>query len=260
MTALVANARMYAVTPPAGEAWRALFDWLARESGVALEAIDHAFPARLSDLWARPDLGCGFVCGLPFLLHHRDLQPVAAPVPASGREPAYATALLVRREHPAERLEETYGQRVGYTAADSQSGLAALRHHLLRHRAGTPLYRETVGPLVTPRRVVEALLADRIDIGPLDSFAWALMVRHEPALGEALRVIDTTDPTPIPFLAAAPGVDPSIVARLRDALLRFDDDAIADALCIIGFAPVDVQSYDVISRRWTEARDAGPPL
>ena len=69
MSALVANARMYAVTPAAEEAWHALFDWLARESGVALEAIDHAFPAPLSDLWTRPDLGCGFVCGLPFLLH-----------------------------------------------------------------------------------------------------------------------------------------------------------------------------------------------
>ncbi len=260
MSALVANARMYAVTPAAEEAWHALFDWLARESGVALEAIDHAFPAPLSDLWTRPDLGCGFVCGLPFLLHNRDLQPVAAPIPASGNEPAYATALLVRREHPAQRLEETFGQRIGYTAADSQSGLAAVRHHLLRHRAGAPLYRETVGPLVTPRRVVEALLDGRIDIGPLDSFAWALMVRHEPALGEALRVIDTTDPTPIPFLAAGPGVDPAIVASLRAALLRFDDAVIADALCISGFAPVDVPAYAVIAHRWTEARDAGPPL
>ena len=70
---------------------------------------------------------------------------------------------------------------------------------------------------------MQARRAGDIDVGPRDSFAWALMVRHETTMGVALRVIDTTDPTPMPFLAAAPVVDPAIVERLRSTLLRFDD-------------------------------------
>ena len=53
---LVANARMYAVTPTVREAWQTLFDWVARTSGVPLEYIDHAAPAPLEALWAREDL------------------------------------------------------------------------------------------------------------------------------------------------------------------------------------------------------------
>ncbi|AHE54818.1 phosphate/phosphite/phosphonate ABC transporter substrate-binding protein [Sphingomonas sanxanigenens] len=257
--ALIANARMYAVNPEAAAAWKALFAWLSRASGVALELIDHAYPARLSALWERPDLGCGFVCGLPFLLRDDRLQPVAAPVPAGAGGPVYATHFVVRRDHPAQRLQDLAGGRIGFTADDSQSGLGAPRHHLMGLRGGSqPLFGATVGPLVTPRRVVEALAEDRIDVGPLDSFAWALIARHEPDLAARFRVIASTDPTPMPFLAAAGGVDAKTVALMRTALLGFDDPAIADALCLTGFAPVGVAAYDVIARRWHEA--AAEPL
>ncbi|MGF7150309.1 ABC-type phosphate/phosphonate transport system substrate-binding protein [Sphingomonas zeicaulis] len=257
--ALIANARMYAVNPGAAAAWKALFAWVLHKSGVALEAIDHAYPARLSALWERPDLGCGFVCGLPFLLRDDGLQPLAAPVPRGAGGPVYATHFLVRRDHPAQRLEDLAGGRIGYTADDSQSGLGAPRHHLMGLRGeGQPLFAEAIGPLVTPRRVVEALAEERIDVGPLDSFAWALIARHEPDLAAGFRIIASTDPTPMPFLAAAGGVDAETVSRLRAALLDFDDPAIADALCLAGFAPVDVAAYDVITRRWHAA--AAEPL
>ena len=46
---LVANARMYAVTPQVRDAWRALFDWVSRYSGIPLVYVDHAAPAPLED-------------------------------------------------------------------------------------------------------------------------------------------------------------------------------------------------------------------
>ncbi|MEA2930720.1 MAG: hypothetical protein QOG38_3148, partial [Hyphomicrobiales bacterium] len=44
MTPLVANARMYAVTPAVSAAWRDLFAWVAKASGVPLTYLDHAAP------------------------------------------------------------------------------------------------------------------------------------------------------------------------------------------------------------------------
>ena len=38
-----------------------------------------------------------------------------------------------------------------------------------RDRGGT-LFEATVGPLVTPRRVVEAIVSGEADAGPLDSY------------------------------------------------------------------------------------------
>ena len=81
----VANARMYSVNPGAASAWKELFEWLARASGVDLRVIDHSFPAPLSELWSRPDLGCAFMCGFPYMLSTHPPRPVAAPVPLAGR-------------------------------------------------------------------------------------------------------------------------------------------------------------------------------
>ncbi len=36
----VANARMYSVNPQAASAWKELFAWLSRESGLELDVID----------------------------------------------------------------------------------------------------------------------------------------------------------------------------------------------------------------------------
>ena len=88
----------------------------------------------------------------------------------------------------------------------SHSGYNALRHHLLpywQQNGGKLLYRESIGPLTTPRRVIEAILAGDIDVGPLDSYALDLMQHHDPDLAAQIRVVATTDSAPIPFLVAS---------------------------------------------------------
>lgn len=262
----VANARMYSVVPAAAAAWKELFDWLARESGVDLDVIDHAFPLPLSGLWARRDLGAAFMCGFPFMLATGRPRPVAAPVPSGalyGGRPVYATRLVVRADSRFQSLEDTFGGRLGYTVPDSHSGYNALRHHLLPYyrKHGGELYRDSVGPLTTPRRVIEALLSGDIDIGPLDSYALDLMLRHDPLLGSQIRVVATTDPAPIPFLVAAAGCPDEVVVRLQATLSTFAAApacaALRDRLCLDGFVSVDLAGYDLMLRWDAEARAAG---
>jgi ABC-type phosphate/phosphonate transport system substrate-binding protein len=262
----VANARMYSVNPPAAAAWNELFGWLARETGVELDVIAHGFPLPLSDLWSRDDLACAFMCGYPFMLARRRPRPVAAPIPAGapvrGR-PVYATRLLVRADSSFGSIEDTFGGRIGYTVADSHSGYNALRHHLLPYYAqrGTQLYRESVGPLTTPRRVLDALQVGDIDIGPLDSYALDLMLRHEDDLESRIRIVATTDPAPVPFLVAAPGCPDDVVARLQATLATFAEApacaGLRDRLCLDGFAPVETDDYQLMMRWDAEARAAG---
>src|SRR5271156_1982093 len=159
MMPYVANARMYSVNPAAASAWRELFGWLARESGVDLHVVDHAFPSPLAELWSRPDLACAFMCGFPYALAAQPLRPVAAPIPVKALVPGravYATRLMVRADSNFRSIEDTFGARLGYTVEDSHSGYNALRHHLLPfyRQRGVKLYRESIGPLVTPRRVI----------------------------------------------------------------------------------------------------------
>lgn len=262
---LIANARMYAVNQAATQAWAALFARVSRQSGVALTVVPHAAPAPLEDLWSRDDLGLAFICGFPFATGRFPVQPVAAPMPASplgGGRPFYATHLVVRTDSAIATLEQSFGRRLGWTVDHSQSGFNALRTHLLPHRRdGRPLYAASIGPLLTPRRVIEALLSDEIDIGPLDSYWHDLLLAHEPATAARLRIVATTRPTPMPLLAASAAVDADTVATLRAALRDVATHSAAPALLaplrLAGFAAIAGGDYGTLVDAARQADGAG---
>ena len=252
---LIANARMYAVSPEAAAAWSALFRRVIALSGVEMEIIPHAFPLPVSDLWLRPDLGCAFMCGWPWVRGFADVVPLAAPVTVEAGRPVYWSNLVVAADSPARTLADTAGGRVAYTIKDSQSGFSALRHHLRLHG---PAYAGEVGPLTTPRRMIEAVAEGRADIGPVDSFAHALLRRYAPELTARVRVIAQTAPTPIPLLVASRGVPVETASRLRAALLDLTGDQVLEPLEITGFIhPLPREQYGVMEHWAQEAEAAG---
>jgi ABC-type phosphate/phosphonate transport system substrate-binding protein len=252
---LVANARMYAIAPGAREAWRALFAWVAERADVPLTYVDHAAPAPLEELWARRDLGAAFMCGFPFARATPQPILVAAPMPSPARyggRAVYCSDLIVRADSPAERWADLSGKRMGWTVEHSQSGYYAVRHHLLEY----PQQGFTwVGPLVTPRRVIDAVLNREIDAGPLDSYVHELLKRHEPETAARLRVVDSTAMTPIPVLVAARDADAAAVARLREVLLAAGREAegLLEPLMLKGFAAADPGDYALLLTRAMEA-------
>lgn len=261
---LVANARMYAVNPSIAAAWAALFDWVASRAGVPLNIIDHAAPAPLETLWQRPDLGLAFICGYPFATGRYPVTPVAVPLPdapLSDGQPLYASHLVTRADAPITALQDSFGRRLGWTVEHSQSGFNALRAHLLPHWRGQPLYAESIGPLQTPRRVIEALLWNEIDIGPLDSYVHDLLLASEPDTTARLRVVETTALRPMPLLIASSAADPAAVARLREALLAAgtmpEAGPLLARLRLRGFAPVASEDYGQLLDDAQRAESAG---
>jgi ABC-type phosphate/phosphonate transport system substrate-binding protein len=264
--ALIANARMYSVTRGAANAWRALFDRVGAQADVPLLYVDHTAPEPLEELWSRGDLALAFMCGFPFAAARPQPQPVAAPIPSPARygaQPVYCTDFVVRADSEFDRLSDTFGMRIGWTATHSQSGFNAVRHHLLRYRRhkSERLFAASIGPLVTPRRVIEAVIEGSIDVGPLDSFAHDLLKRHEPHIASQLRVVEHTMMTVIPPLIAAPSTSCCVVERLRHALLTVASDPVAGPihaeLELAGFAQVDVTKYDQLLMQASEAESLG---
>jgi len=260
----IANARMYAVAPSAISAWRALFAHVAQASGIELTVIDHPFPAPLSALWSRTDLACAFICGWPYTRGVADVVPVAAPVPADPRaagRPVYWSDLVVRTHDPAQTLEDLRGRTVGYTVADSQSGFNALRHFLRGHTP-SPLFGAESGPLITPRRVIEAVISGAIDAGPVDSIAHALLRLHAPDLADQVRTIAQTQPTAAPLLVASPGLDEHRLTLLRRTFIGLCHDPAAQpllaALALAGFAePLPPTFYQQMQTQALAAEAAG---
>ncbi len=252
MTAVIANARMYAVTPDAEAAWRTLIERVATEAGVALTYTPYPAPQPLERLWSRADLGCVFMCGYPIALQLAEVVPLAAPIPAvdwaRGRA-VYRSDLIVRADAPYRRLEDSFSGRVGWTVEHSHSGFNALRHHLLRYRtAEAPVvYRETIGNLVTARRILDAVIAGEIDVGPLDAYWHLLLRRHRPELIARIRVLDTTDVAPMPAFVAAPTLPAAAIAGLKTAFAAASRRPwfapLAEQLCLAGFVSVSHDDY-----------------
>ncbi|MGH8300047.1 MAG: phosphate/phosphite/phosphonate ABC transporter substrate-binding protein, partial [Steroidobacteraceae bacterium] len=106
MSAWIANARMYAVTPEVESAWRGLLVRVAADADVELAYLPYPAPQPLEHLWSRPDLGAVLMCGYPIALQLAPVQPIAAPIPsapwAAGRA-VYRTDLIVRQDAPYQK-------------------------------------------------------------------------------------------------------------------------------------------------------------
>ena len=265
---MIANARMYAISPPVAAAWRTLLLWVIVRADVACEIVDYSAPQPLSELWGRKDLGCAFMCGFPLAKATPAPTVLAAPVPspaAYGGAPIYWTDFVVRADSPIQELIDIFGRRFAFTTEESQSGYQAPREFFAPYARlhGGTLFAAAVGPLVTPRRVIEAVLEGSADAGPLDSYVHDLVRAHEPALAERLRTIAKTAPTPIPALVAAPGIAPGDALRLRTALLavgRAPELAqVRTTLLLEGFVSVPVERYGELIARAGTADALGYP-
>ena len=260
---------MYAVTPDVEGAWRGLLAHVTAEAEVELAYMPYPAPQPLDALWARPDLGCVFMCGYPIALKLARVTPLAAPRPAAawaeGRA-VYRSDLIVRKDSPYTTLEDTFGGRAGWTVEHSHSGFNAFRHHLMSYR--TPdrptLYREMVGPLVTARKILDSVTDGTIDVGPLDAYWHMLIAKHRPELTSAIRVLASTDVAPMPAFVAGPALDADSVARLRAAFAAAVDrpwfERYAATLLLSGFATVASSDFSA-TLAWDEAaKGAGYPF
>jgi ABC-type phosphate/phosphonate transport system substrate-binding protein len=245
----VANARMYSVTPAVKSAWHDVLRHALSEAGLSWPVIDHDAPAPLAALWARADLGCAMMCGVPYSRRSPRPTLIAAPVPSPeryGGRPVYFTDIAVRADSAYSTLEDTFGGVIGYTLEDSMSGYVALRSHLASLRGGPrPLYRKAVGGFLNARAIIEALERGEIDAGPLDSYYFDLLRRNDPAFAAKVRIVATTPAAPIPPLVATTPLEPRDLDRLRAALLRVTD---VPSLLLKGFAIPDARDYDVLER------------
>ena len=255
MTTVLANARMYSVTPAAAGAWRTIIGWATREAGLPVEFVEHGPPKLLSELWARDDLGCVQMCGLPASLRRPSPTILAAPqpsLPRYGGTAIYMSDIAVRADSPFRTLEDTFGGVAGYTLKDSQSGYFAFRSLLMTKYPGAK-YRRIVGGILNPRGVIQALVKGDIDVGPLDGYVFDLIRAGDPAIAALVRVVAMTDPTPMPPLVATALLQQEEIEKIRKAFLKVHAERSLDEACRIllieRFVVPDLSVYDVTKCR-----------
>lgn len=248
---MIANARMYSVTPNVGALWRRLLEGVARRAALPIEVIDHRAPAPINDLWQRSDKSAVFMCGLPFSLAKPRPYPVVAPVPAHepyrGRA-CYWSEFVVRADAAFQTLDDTFGRRIAFTTRESQSGCVAALSHLMKSDRTPPLYREVIAPCITPMGALKAVIEGAADVAPLDSYAFDLLRQYAPELTSQVRVVARTEPTPVPLLVASAPPDAALVAAFLGADRDSELKPIMDDLLLGRFVEVPASAYDGLRR------------
>jgi ABC-type phosphate/phosphonate transport system substrate-binding protein len=250
---MIANARMYSVTPQVAALWRSLLGAILSDTAAAIEIVDHAPPAPISELWQRPDKAAVFMCGLPYSLAAPPLEPVVAPVPsppAYGGRACYWSDIVVRADSPFQTIEHTFGHRLALTTPESQSGYAALLHALMPHGSSTPLYREVIEPRFTPMGALTAVIECKAEVAPLDSYAFALLSKYAPELTKQVRVVMRTEPTAVPLLVASGQMPPDAGAAFLSARAKPPAAQLMDQLLLDRFAPPEPGAYDELRERF----------
>src|SRR5216683_976229 len=219
---MIANARMYSVTPEVAALWRSLLAVVLDKAHVPIDIVDHAPPAPISELWQRPDKAAVFMCGLPWSLATPRPTLVAAPRPspaAYGGRACYWTDLVVRIDSPFQSLEQTFGHRLALTTPESQSGYAAPLYALMAYGGDKPLYREIIEPRFTP-------------------------------MGALRAVIESTEPTAIPAVVASGPAPAGVAAAFLAAGAEAATRALMDQLLLHSFARPEAEAYDALRERF----------
>lgn len=246
---MIANARMYSVSPEAAQLWRALLSAVIERAGLDIDLVDHAEPSPIDELWRRPDKAAVFMCGLPFSRSDPRPELIAAPVPSPcgfRGLPQYWSEMVVQKDSPYQSIEDTFGGRIALTAPDSQSGCLAALYDLMTRAEAFPPYREVITPRVTPLGALTAVIDGAAEIAPIDSYAYCLLKKYRGDLVSQLRVVGRTARTPIPVLVASNGG----YDKLQDAFLEAHEIAsiqgvMADLL-LERFVRPDPSAYDAL--------------
>jgi ABC-type phosphate/phosphonate transport system substrate-binding protein len=246
---MIANARMYSVSPEAAELWRRLLAAVIEHAGLDVTLLEHTAPAPINELWQRPDKAAVFMCGLPFSRSDPRPELVAAPVPSPpdfGGLPQYWSEMVVRKDSGLQTIQDTFGGRIALTVPDSQSGCLAALYYLMTAGDRFPLYGEVITPRVTPLGAMSAVIEGAADVAPIDSYAFCLLQKYRRNLTSQLRSVGRTAPTPIPpLVSSSVGIE-----RLQAAFLAAHRIAalapLMAGLMLDRFVRPDPASYDAL--------------
>ncbi len=93
-------------------------------------------------------------------------------------------------------------------------------------------------------------------MAPLDSYCHELLRLYEPEMARQVRIIESTDPSPIPLLVASPGSDLEQAGLLARAFERVPAD-LCRPLALAGFVRVEAQTYVGMPETEERAAKAG---
>ncbi len=192
------------------------------------------------DVWHSPDLVFSQTCGMPYRTRlHGKVQLIGTPdYGLAGCPAGFYRSIIVARKDDTRGLDQLANGTFAFNEALSQSGWAAPMVHLSRHSRLPSAVLETGGHALSATAVKDG----RADYAALDALTWELLKEHS-SLGDELREVAATDPSPaLPYITANGQDVPEVALAVRAAI---NDLSSADRklLHLRGLVAIPVEHY-----------------
>lgn len=238
--------------------YQAVTDALARSLLVNIQLQQGEFDPLADPLLLNDQLDLAFICGLPFIRHHQSkphqLQVLAAPVMETSRysdRPIYFSDVIVNASSDIHQLSDLAGKKFGYNDPGSNSGYYLVRWHLFNQGYFDDFLSAWIAT-GSHQRSVQSVIDGEIDGAAIDSTVLEQLLRDHPEWQQAIRVIETMGPSPMPPIVAATHLGSAMLDKLRSSLLQ-PDQTLCSAMAIAGVKRYDYQSwqdYEILAERY----------
>ncbi|MBC8445144.1 MAG: phosphate/phosphite/phosphonate ABC transporter substrate-binding protein [Rhodospirillaceae bacterium] len=236
--------------------------YLSEKLGHPVEFVRRKSYRDVMDLLDTGQIDFAWICGFPFV-KKRDpefIQLISVPVYAG--KPLYHSFIIVHKDSPYQSIEDLEDKVFAFSDPESNSGFL-FPQYLLAQQGKTPEghFRQTFFTY-NHAETIEAVAEQVANGGAVDSYIWEYLNDRRPELTEKTRIIKTSPAFGFPPLVARVGVDPWMVRRMKDVLLKMSDDPEGreslSGLKLDGFGEPSPELFDSIRKMVAETRKALP--
>ncbi len=221
--------------------------YFERRTGRPVRLIKRRSYQEVTVLLLAGQLDAAWICGYPYVQHRDRLALVVVPVWRGA--PLYRSYIIVRRDHPATRVEELRGDIHAFSDPDSNSGYLVTATLLIRHGRRPGTFFRHVFFTYGHRNVVRAVSRGLADSGSVDGYVFEVLAEREPDLVAGCRVLRRSAQFGFPPIAARP--DNRAAGLLRTALLGMEEDPVGREILALlrldRFAEATPSLYDTIA-------------
>lgn len=204
-----------------------------------------------------------FVCGLPFVRNNRiapqQLRAIAAPVMQAERyqnRPVYFSDIIVRSDSSFQSFSDLIGSTVCYNDRGSNSGYYLLRYRLLQEQS-TRFFNQAIQS-GSHQRSIRWIIDGKADCAAIDSTVLEQELRLFPELVNQIRILESSDPCPMPPIVAAQQLGDDLIDRIQAVLLQpyAELKAAMTRMTVSRYAAVTTQDYDAIAQLYDAVTDS----
>lgn len=249
------------ITPKEGFAYyRKFLDYIAEKIETPVEYVDKESYAEINQMLQDGTLDVAFVCSGPYVDGKESfgLQPLVAPL-AHG-EPVYYSYVIVPASSPVTDFKELRGKKFAFTDPQSNTGTLVPNYMLAKRNETPDSFFSSHEYTYAHDKSIKAVAMQLVDGATVDSLIWEYAAKTNPQYTDKTKIILKSPPYGIPPVVVRPGIDSSLVEKLRTVFLNTHNDergrAILNGMMIDKFVQLEDSRYAPVRemKAWLAAK------